>query len=124
MNPMHERMRQDGITLIIRGQRDDEYATPPLRSGDVQGGIEVLYPVQHMTPSGGRLAGGARGLPVAPFYERGMKRAPECMGCTAWWDEGRAAYLREHHPSEYDTYVQRMQVLRRAIDRQLAKLED
>jgi hypothetical protein len=64
------------------------------------------------------------GLPVAPFYARGMKRAPECMGCTAWWDEGRAGYLREHHPTEYDAYVQRVQTLRRAIDHQLAELED
>jgi 3'-phosphoadenosine 5'-phosphosulfate sulfotransferase (PAPS reductase)/FAD synthetase len=124
MNPMHQRMLADGITLIIRGQRDDEYARPPLRSGDVQGGIEVLYPVQHMSAEAVDKLVAKAGLPVAPFYARGMKRAPECMGCTAWWDEGRAAYLREHHPSEYDTYVQRMQVLRRAIDRQLAELED
>jgi hypothetical protein len=49
MNPMHQRMLADGITLIIRGQRDDEYAKAPMRSGDVQPGIEVLYPMQHMS---------------------------------------------------------------------------
>jgi 3'-phosphoadenosine 5'-phosphosulfate sulfotransferase (PAPS reductase)/FAD synthetase/SAM-dependent methyltransferase len=123
MNPMHERMRQDGITLIIRGQRDEEYAAPPKRSGDVEGAFEVLYPVQHMTAAAVDALVARAGLPVAPFYARGMKRAPECMGCTAWWDEGRVAYLREHHPSEYDTYVQRAQLLRRAIDSQMAQLE-
>ena len=31
MLPLHERMKHDGITLIVRGQRDEEYAAQPLR---------------------------------------------------------------------------------------------
>lgn len=123
MAPMHQRMVDDGITLIIRGQRDDEYANPPLRSGDVAQGMEVLYPVQGWT--GLEVQGylERHSLPVAPFYERGARRAPECMGCTAWWDEGRMQYLRQFHPLAHAVTVQRMTAIRHEIDRQLAMLE-
>lgn len=122
MNPMHERMRCDGITLIIRGQRDDEYVTPPKRSGDVEDGIEVLYPVQDWSGEQVRAFLREHLLPIAPFYERGMKRAPECMGCTAWWDEGRGAYMQQWHPEAHAAYSANMKVIRLQIDQQLANL--
>lgn len=123
MNPLHERMQADGITLVIRGQRDDEYDKPPHRSGDVSAGIEVLYPVQQWNAAQVDSYLKERGLPVAPFYAAGMKRAPECMGCTAWWDEGRPAYLKQYHPEAYATYLVNAGRVRNEIDRQLAQLE-
>ena len=124
MLPMHQRIVADGNTLIIRGQRDDEYAQPPLRSGDSEGGLEVLYPIQHWT--GEQVSAYLRknDLPLAAFYERGARRAPECMGCTAWWDEGRAAYLRDYHPAAYQQYTDNMKIIRIEIDRQYQMLEE
>lgn len=123
MNPMHQRMREDGITLIVRGQRDDEYVKQPLRSGDVSEGIEVLYPVQDWSGTQVRAFLRENGLPLAPYYERGMKRAPECMGCTAWWDEGRGTYMAQWYPEAHAAYTANMKVIRLQIDQQLANLE-
>ncbi|VTU38231.1 Dimethylglycine N-methyltransferase [Variovorax sp. PBS-H4] len=122
MNPLHARMQLDGITLLIRGQRDDEYAAPPLRSGDVSDGFEVLYPIQGWSAADVDMFIAEHGLPVAPFYEAGARRAPECMSCTAWWDEGRAAYMRKHHPNEHKVFIQRMADIRREIDRSMSWL--
>lgn len=124
MAPMHARMLADGITLIVRGQRDEDYATPPLRSGAVENGIESLYPVQDWTTAQVDAYLKDNGLPVAAFYAAGMPHGSDCMGCTAWWGEGRAAYLRKNHPAAHERYVQRMHVIRRAIDRQLGTLEN
>jgi 3'-phosphoadenosine 5'-phosphosulfate sulfotransferase (PAPS reductase)/FAD synthetase len=124
MAPMHRRMREDGITLLVRGQRDDEYAAPPHRSGQSADGFEVLYPIQHWTGEQVSAYLKDNGLPLAQFYERGARRAPECMGCTAWWDEGRAAYMREHHPAAFDSYRANMKTIRIEIDRQYAMLDD
>jgi phosphoadenosine phosphosulfate reductase len=44
------------------------------------------------------------------------------MGCTAWWDEGRAEYLRRHHPAEHRVFLQRMADIRAEIDRSMAWL--
>ena len=124
MEPMHQRMLDDGITLIVRGQRDDEFVAPPMRSGDVQAGIEVLYPIQQWSGAEVTAFLQAHDLPIAPYYERGARRAPECLGCTAWWDEGRAQYLRDHHPEAYAAYRENMKVIRIEIDRQYAMLDD
>lgn len=124
MNPMHQRMLDDGITLLVRGQRDDEYDAPPRRSGDVEGGMEVLYPIQSWSAAQVQDYLVRNELPVAPFYAAGVKRAPECMGCTAWWDEGRAAYMRRYHPEAHSAYAARMQTIRIEIDRQYATLDD
>lgn len=124
MLPMHARAREDGITLIIRGQRDDEYAAQPMRSGDVEHGMEVLYPIQSWTGEAVSNYLVSNGLPLAPFYERGARRAPECMGCTAWWDEGRAQYLRDHHPESYAAYTSNIKIIRVEVDRQYAMLDD
>lgn len=124
MLPMHQRILDDGITLLIRGQRDDEYVKQPMRSGDVEGGLEVLYPIQDW--SGALVSSYLKenGHPIAAFYERGARRAPECMGCTAWWDEGRAQYMRDHHPEAYKDYAKNMKMIRLEIDRQYAMLDD
>lgn len=123
MLPMHARMKADGISLIVRGQRDDEYATPPKRSGDVAEGFEVLYPIQDWTADQVTAYLKGHNLPMAPFYQRGMSRAPECMRCTAWWDEGRIAYLRDWHPMAFHDVKGRLAVIRSEIDRQYSMLE-
>ena len=124
MAPMHARMVQDGITLLVRGQRDDEYVTQPMRSGDVQDGIEVLYPIQSWSGQAVSDYLLDNALPIAPFYAHGARRAPECMGCTAWWDEGRSTYLKNHHPIHFTDFTRRMGVIRAEIDRQYNTLED
>jgi len=37
------------------------------------------------------------GAPIPPWYSH-RAHAPECATCPASWGEGRAAYLRKHHP--------------------------
>ncbi|MDB5730700.1 MAG: hypothetical protein JWQ03_595 [Variovorax sp.] len=124
MNPMHARMLADGITLIVRGQRDDDYASPPARSGRTEGGIEVLYPIQPWTTAQVDAFLAEHRLPVAPFYEAGMPHGSDCMGCTAWWGEGRAAYLQARHPDAHAVYRERMNTVRTEITRQLQQLEN
>jgi phosphoadenosine phosphosulfate reductase len=124
MLPMNQTMLERGITLLVRGQRDDEYAKPPMRSGDVQDGFEVLYPIQSWNGEQVSKYLTDNNLPLAEFYERGARRAPECMGCTAWWDEGRAEYLKQYHPAKFEAFRARMKVIRIEIDRQYAFLND
>jgi 3'-phosphoadenosine 5'-phosphosulfate sulfotransferase (PAPS reductase)/FAD synthetase len=83
----------------------------------------VLYPIQDWSAEQVDQFLRDEGAPVAPFYARGMKRAPECMGCTAWWDEGRLAYMREHHPEAFDRVSFRVNAVHAEIRHQLAQLE-
>lgn len=115
MAPMHERMVEDGITLIIRGQRDDEFDKPVTRSGFAEGGIEYFYPIQTWTADEVLRFLEEQGVEPAPFYRHGLTTTPDCMHCSAWWDEGRAAYLRQFHPNGYQLYRARLDMIRAAL---------
>lgn len=124
MAPMHQRMLDDGITLIVRGQRDSDYARTPTRSGDGDGERELLYPIQHWSDADVMDFITRCDLPVAAFYAEGLKTAPECMSCTAWWDEGRFEYLRKHHPDTHAAVKVRMRQIKIAVDRHYKALPD
>jgi 3'-phosphoadenosine 5'-phosphosulfate sulfotransferase (PAPS reductase)/FAD synthetase len=124
MIPMHQQMLQDGITLIVRGARNSEFAVPPTQSGHRDEHYELLHPIQEWSDQDVMDYLAANGLPVAPFYEHGMSQAPECMGCTAWWGEGRLGYLRKHYPEQYADVAAKMRVIKIEIDRQYDTIKD
>lgn len=124
MIPMHERMLADGITLIVRGVRRDEFHTMPTQSGDRDERVELLFPIQDWTAAQVDAYLRQHDLPRARFYDDGMQESPECMGCTGWWNDGRMAYLRKHHPAKFAEVRGNTIRIRAAIDRQYAILDD
>ena len=125
MAPMHERMVADGMTLLVRGTRADEFkGDMPARSGTTQNGIEVLFPIEEWSADMVDEFIALHGLPVPNFYAQGMTQAPECMGCTAWWSEGRKQYLKRNYPAHHAEYLHNISIVRNAVRRQLATLGD
>ena len=114
MLPLANRMTEDGITLIVRGQKNVDTHKGPLRSGDVDAGIQYLFPLENWTTDQVYAYLEDRGIELPRFYES-MKDAPDCMTCSAWWEEGRAKYLERHHPEQYVVYQQRLDVIRDAV---------
>lgn len=113
MQPLHERMLADGITLVVRGQKSSDRFKGPLKSGDVQDGIEYLFPVEGWTHEQVLAFLAEQGEQVQPFYDA-MNTAPDCMSCSAWWEDGRAAYLKKNHPKAYERYQERLNAISRA----------
>lgn len=124
MHPMHQRMLDDGVTLIVRGQRSTDYVKEPAPAGVLVDGVELLFPIHHWTDAevDGYVAG--LGLPMPGFYAEGMRTTPDCMGCTAWLGDGRHAYMRRHHPERAGQVAQRIQIIRRAVEAQLANFDE
>ncbi|WP_034473824.1 phosphoadenosine phosphosulfate reductase family protein [Caballeronia zhejiangensis] len=119
MLPLANRMSQDGITLIVRGQKNVDTHKGPLRSGDTDGGIQYLFPLENWTTEQVFEFLEDRGVELPLFYST-MKGAPDCMTCSAWWEEGRAQYLSTHHPEQYVIYQQRLDVIREAVHEHIA----
>lgn len=125
MVPMHERMLADGMTLLIRGVRAEEFPGGlPAASGYRDENIELLYPIEDWSEADVMDFITEQGLPIAPFYAEEMKQAPECMGCTAWWNEGRSSYMRLNHPDAYRAVRPQLLAVRAEIESQLAQLDD
>lgn len=119
MIPMHERMVQDGVTLIIRGQKDSDRLKAPIKSGDVVDGIEYLLPVENWTDADVLSYLKGQGATLPRFYET-LRASPDCITCSAYWEEGRASYLKQHHPDAYSEYQQRLNCISSAAAEAIA----
>jgi 3'-phosphoadenosine 5'-phosphosulfate sulfotransferase (PAPS reductase)/FAD synthetase len=105
MAPLHERMFQDDVTLIIRGQKKADELKGSLNSGDSDGGIEFLYPLEDATDEDCFQVLRDHDINVPSYYSSGLIHSGDCLTCTAWTDkENRGAYLRKHFPDAYDEY--------------------
>jgi 3'-phosphoadenosine 5'-phosphosulfate sulfotransferase (PAPS reductase)/FAD synthetase len=111
MMPMAQRMVDDGVTLVIRGQRADDGHRSPINSGYSENGIEYLFPIEQWSAPEVDAFLKNVGAPVAPFYEHGLDTTPDCMGCTGWWSERRAQYLKQFHPDAYQRYQRGLNII-------------
>lgn len=114
MIPMQQRMIADGITLVIRGQKNIDRIKAPTRSGDVVDGVEYLFPIEDWTNETVMDFLMLCGVPIARFYET-LAGTPDCMTCSAYWEEGVAQYLKRYHPPQYQVVQQRLHFIRNAV---------
>lgn len=119
MYPMHRRMLDDGITLIIRGQRADDALKAPVQSGHVEDGIEYLFPVENWTAAGVIDYLRTNGRPVPRFYQM-LDSAPDCVTCSAYWEHGISAYLKQHHPQAHQVVQLRLDSIKTAVSDSIA----
>lgn len=124
MLPMHQRMLDDGITLIVRGQKNADANKSPLRSGDVENGIEYLFPVQDWDDEDVLIYLRERDIAYPAVYDRGLRTAPDCMTCSGWWEEGRAAYLKQWHPVKFYEYKARLNTISDAVAGHIAQFNE
>jgi 3'-phosphoadenosine 5'-phosphosulfate sulfotransferase (PAPS reductase)/FAD synthetase len=120
MIPLHARMIDDDITLIIRGQKNSDALKGPLRSGMIdERDVEYLFPIEDWTGAQVMDYLRAERAPIPRFYEI-MNSAPDCMTCSAYWEEGAAAYLKRYHHPEYLVVQARLDIIREATGAHIA----
>lgn len=119
MEPMHQRMIEDGITLIIRGQKNADRAKSPVRSGDVLDGFEFLFPIQDWDRPTVMQFLEDNDAPIPRYYEM-MDAAPDCMDCSAFWEEGAMPYLKRYHHLQYQANLTRLDTINSAVGAHIA----
>lgn len=119
MLPLYQRMKADGITLIIRGQRNADNLKGPLRSGDVLDGFEFLYPIEQWSDQDVNDYLISEGAPLPRFYES-MNTTPGCMTCSAYWEDGQAQYLKRYYPATYEEVQRRLGIIKIAVEEHIA----
>ena len=117
--PTHVRMIEDGITLVIRGQKNADRLKAPMRSGHIEDGIEYLFPIEDWDAK--RVMGylAKQGASIPRFYEM-MNNAPDCMTCSAYWEDGAGAYLKRYHHIEFKEYQRRLDIIAKAVGGHIA----
>jgi phosphoadenosine phosphosulfate reductase len=113
--PMHLRMVADKITLVIRGTKRCDMARLPATNGDQGMGYRLWLPIEEWSHDD--VFGYLReaGVPLCRVYDERIN-APECATCPAWWNEGRATYLKKHHPELFAAYADRLATVAREVE--------
>lgn len=119
MLPLHQRMLDDGITLIIRGQKTADRLKSTLRSGQSEHGIEYLFPIEDWDARKVMTYLREQDAPIPRFYEM-LNAAPDCMTCSAWWEEGAMAYLKRYHHAQYQENLGRLDTINAAVGAHIA----
>lgn len=118
MRPMYERMKADGITLVIRGQKLVDMPTVPFKSGALADGFEFLYPLEDWTDDEVFAYLKEVGAPIHSAYDT-LKEGVDCMHCTAWWDKKLVDWLRDEHPEAHAFVAKKHIEIRSAVSMQM-----
>ncbi len=122
MAPMHRRMLADAVTLVIRGTKRADMPKLPASGGDTGLGYTLWLPIIDWSHEAVFAYLREVGAPICRVYDHKVQ-APECATCPAWWNEGRAVYLRKHHPALYEAYQTRLRIVAAEVLPVFATLE-
>lgn len=113
MWPLAQRTIQDGNTLIIRGSKQADMPTLPMRSGDTEPytNIQLYLPLEEWDDAKVLNYLRTQGAPIPRFYTM-LNTSPDCGHCSGWWEERRGAYLKRYHPGIYQEYRLRLLLIR------------
>jgi len=117
--PMHNRMVEDGITLVIRGSKRADMKKLPAEN--VVGPLyELWLPLLEWSHTQVFQYLRAIGVPIAKVYEHAVN-APECATCPAWLDEQRASYLKAH-PDLLAEYSEKLRAVASVVQPQVQRM--
>ena len=114
MLPMHNRMVEDKVDCVIRGTKLADTGRLPAE-GKTEF-YDVLLPIRDWSHDDVFRYLDRVGAPRNRIYDHfNAISAPECMGCTAWWDDGKAKYFKAKHTEQYEAYKDNLRKIARAI---------
>lgn len=116
MKPMHDRMHADGITLLLRGQRNEDNIKSHVQSGQLIDGFQIVYPLNDWSTEQVDSFIRDGGVDLPPYYAEGLTSAPDCMHCSAWLEHKAAKYLSKFHPVVATEVNRRLQQIKVVID--------
>jgi 3'-phosphoadenosine 5'-phosphosulfate sulfotransferase (PAPS reductase)/FAD synthetase len=114
MVPLFARVVAEGCTLLVRGTKRADMRRLPATSGDVYQGVELCYPLLEWSNADVFAYLAEKGVTLPRIYDH-VTNSPECARCSAWWGEGRGAYLKRYHPALWQQYQERLAVVRNEI---------
>jgi 3'-phosphoadenosine 5'-phosphosulfate sulfotransferase (PAPS reductase)/FAD synthetase len=109
-NPVEAKIREFGMTGVVRGQRKDETYHSPIVSGHVFNGVEYVFPIADWTAEQVLTYIEQQGEEITERLQMAHSSL-DCWDCTAFLSSSdeRMSYIKKHHP---DKFVQVVHLLR------------
>ena len=123
--PLDAKMRELGVTEIVRGQRNQELYKSPVRDGTTLDGITYRFPLQDWTTEQVFDYLKGRGVDIPANYAF-APTSLDCWLCTAYLDEKapQLHYTKMYHPNKHRVVVEKLTEIRAAIDRTYQPLQE
>ena len=115
--PLHDKMHEDGIEVILRGQRDSDAVKSPVKSGEYIDGFTIIYPLVDYSEKEVFDYLDKHNIPVPRFYLEGMTSGGDCMLCTAWLEHNQTKYVTKFHPKEAKIVLKRLSDIKEAVEK-------
>lgn len=114
MIPMDAKVRGDGNTLIIRGQKASDADKGQLSSGDWVDGVEFLYPIENWTDADVMTYLISNDVPIPKVY-RYSSHGIDCLHCSGWWKHDHMEYLKDNHPRVHTEVTLARRAIKNAV---------
>lgn len=121
--PLDTKMREMGVTTIIRGQRAGEHYKSPIRDGHEEGGITYRFPLQDWSEDDVFAFLRKEGVEIPEYYAH-TGTSLDCWNCTAFLDAklGQLEYMRERHPEKHQVVRNMLREIAQVTAKELAPL--
>lgn len=120
MLPLDAKVRADGNTLVIRGQKACDKDKGQLTSGDLFEGVEFLYPVEAWSDDHVLTYLAGNSVPIPRVY-RYSEHGIDCLHCSGWWKHGHMGYLEACQPEAHRHVSTVRRMVRAVIEKDLSQ---
>jgi 3'-phosphoadenosine 5'-phosphosulfate sulfotransferase (PAPS reductase)/FAD synthetase len=116
-SPAYAKVKELGITGVIRGQRNDENHRAPIRSGHVADGIEYFFPLQDWSNEDVNDYLVKQGVELTERLRMRSHTSLDCWNCTAFTENSveRMEYMKKYHPVKHQSVVKLLQRIDNAV---------
>lgn len=121
MRPLQDRMKADGVEVIIRGQKLADKRKSAIRSGAVVDGVMYLFPLEGWTDADVVAYLERIGVGLPSYYQH-LRSSPDCLHCTAYLDEQRKDFLQASHPEAWQKVAMNLRLIRSTAQESLHEL--
>jgi 3'-phosphoadenosine 5'-phosphosulfate sulfotransferase (PAPS reductase)/FAD synthetase len=122
-NPVEAKIRELGMTGVIRGQRADEFYRSPVVSGHVYNGVEYVFPISDWSSEDVLSYLREQGEEITERLQMAHSSL-DCWNCTAFLSgsEDRMKYVKKHYPEKYEKVVHIFKQIDNAVTSEMAGL--
>lgn len=116
-SPAYAKVKELGITGVIRGQRADEGHRAPIKSGYVADGIEYFFPLQNWSNEDVNEYLEKQGVQMTERLMMRSHTSLDCWNCTAFTENSveRMEYMKKYHPVKHQSVVKLLQRIDNAV---------
>lgn len=119
--PAQKALKELAVTAVIRGQRSDESHGAPIKSGDIENGVEHILPLEDWSQQDVLDFLKEEGVDVSGRL--GMAHSSlDCWNCTAYCNHSkeRMDYIKANHPEKYIQVVALLKQIDNAVTEQMS----